>query len=315
MNITGTVLAAVALGYMIYRLWDHYDNLKNFLHFDIRFFIITFIALILAIIISLLNGLIWHTLLSMMDAKSNPLQAIRIVLLSQIGKYLPGNVVHFVGRAVLSTREGVPREIAVIATFLDMFFSAAAASVFGLIGLVFDIRIRMEFLTFLGNHLDSILYYVIPLVLLIPLFILLSLTIGYFRNKILSIIKRIPVYNYPHLLSAFVINMLIFIVNGFILYNLAFLLMNEYPRENLFLFIWGFALSWVVGFIIPGAPGGIGIREFVFMMIFRSSLGEPLTIALAFFIRLIHILSEITGFVGAYYLMKKPPVFEEIHND
>jgi len=30
-----------------------------------------------------------------------------------------------------------------------------------------------------------------------------------------------------------------------------------------FLLVDGFALAWVLGFIVPGAPGGIGIREVI----------------------------------------------------
>ena len=53
-----------------------------------------------------------------------------------------------------------------------------------------------------------------------------------------------------------------------------------------------FSLAWVAGFIIPGAPGGIGVREVVLIFFFQL-IGEPESIAVAIALRFVTLLGDI----------------------
>ena len=48
---------------------------------------------------ALVSGLVWYYLLRLVgESAARPLQAVSINCLSQAGKYLPGNVAHYIGR-------------------------------------------------------------------------------------------------------------------------------------------------------------------------------------------------------------------------
>jgi uncharacterized membrane protein YbhN (UPF0104 family) len=66
-----------------------------------------------------------------------------------------------------------------------------------------------------------------------------------------------------------------------------------------------YALAWLLGFIVPGAPGGIGIREAVFVSLFGHALGDGLAAGVAIALRLMTTISDLLTFVIATWLRKK----------
>ena len=58
-----------------------------------------------------------------------------------------------------------------------------------------------------------------------------------------------------------------------------------------------FSLAWVAGFIIPGAPGGIGVREVVLIFFLSPIIGEPEGIAVAIALRFVTLLGDIFFFI------------------
>lgn len=63
---------------------------------------------------------------------------------------------------------------------------------------------------------------------------------------------------------------------------------------------WGFALAWVLGFIIPGAPGGIGIREVILASLYAQELGQGMAVGLSVVLRVITSLGDLATFALAY---------------
>jgi len=70
-------------------------------------------------------------------------------------------------------------------------------------------------------------------------------------------------------------------------------------------FIYGFALAWLAGFVVPGAPGGIGIREMVMISFFGASLGEGVIVGLAVLLRVLMTAGELLLFTSALLLRDK----------
>jgi hypothetical protein len=92
---------------------------------------------------------------------------------------------------------------------------------------------------------------------------------------------------------------------GLTIYILAEAVLPSSP--NILLCISGFSLSFLIGFITPGAPGGAGVREASFVALFASTLGtaESLQIILAF--RFLSILGDILLFLSAYAIKQLQP--------
>ena len=56
-----------------------------------------------------------------------------------------------------------------------------------------------------------------------------------------------------------------------------------------------FMFAWIIGFITPGAPGGIGIRESVMIFVFGEAHEEIMLFVLA--MRISSILADIMAFI------------------
>jgi hypothetical protein len=63
-------------------------------------------------------------------------------------------------------------------------------------------------------------------------------------------------------------------------------------ESHLFLFTGLFAIAWLSGFITPGAPAGLGVREFLLALLLRPFLGEAVAINLTLLVRFLHVLAD-----------------------
>lgn len=58
-----------------------------------------------------------------------------------------------------------------------------------------------------------------------------------------------------------------------------------------------FLVSWLVGFVVPGAPGGIGIREATIVLLLGPVVGEADALAFSFLMRVIAVLGDAVLFL------------------
>ena len=61
-----------------------------------------------------------------------------------------------------------------------------------------------------------------------------------------------------------------------------------------------FALAWLAGYLLPGAPAGIGVRESMMVLLFAPLLGEGVAIALGVTSRLATTLADAVAFVTGW---------------
>lgn len=58
-----------------------------------------------------------------------------------------------------------------------------------------------------------------------------------------------------------------------------------------------YMLTWVVGFVVPGAPGGIGVREMIIVMLMNGIVGEEIILIAALIHRCLSILGDIAAYI------------------
>jgi len=89
---------------------------------------------------------------------------------------------------------------------------------------------------------------------------------------------------------------LIFCVNGIMF----FLLLNELDgtvNYSMLVPVIGiYTCSWLIGFVTPGAPAGIGIREVFLVTLLTSITDEALIITTVVIFRIVSILGDVLGF-------------------
>ena len=71
------------------------------------------------------------------------------------------------------------------------------------------------------------------------------------------------------------------------------------------LIISGYIIAWVLGFIVPGAPGGIGVRELVITLLLGSVVGESMVVTLSVTHRLITIIGDFMAYLVRFLIQPK----------
>lgn len=79
--------------------------------------------------------------------------------------------------------------------------------------------------------------------------------------------------------------------------------------EHLVLLIGLFSVAWLAGFVVPGAPGGIGVREALLVASLTPLYGEPAAVALTILSRIAFIVGDGLAFLVGWvaYRLYPPP--------
>jgi len=59
-----------------------------------------------------------------------------------------------------------------------------------------------------------------------------------------------------------------------------------------------YVTAWVLGFIVPGAPGGIGVRELVLTLLLSQAAGGEQAAALGILHRVITVIGDFAAYVA-----------------
>jgi glycosyltransferase 2 family protein len=215
--------------------------------------------------------------------------AIRIYARTGIAKYLPGNIFHLVGRQVLGRALGVSQARLAVATAAEIALSLlsvwlVASAVFAALPGPIS-----RGLSLLGLALGALAAtaFVSP-----------------------SLLRRAAPWTAPILDR--VVGDARGAEFGFALaLNLAFFLCLAIIAGSVFRALTGEALplmqvgavylcAWLAGYIVPGASGGLGVREAALLVLLDEAAGEPPLLAFALAMRLQSILGDLMLFAASY---------------
>jgi hypothetical protein len=105
---------------------------------------------------------------------------------------------------------------------------------------------------------------------------------------------------------------------GFIL---AVLSLTSVQWQQIPILLSSFSLAWLLGLIIPGAPGGIGIFEATALTLLDQQFSPAILLSAVAFYRLVSVLAEASGALYAVFderflsptSIKSPLMFEPLH--
>jgi uncharacterized membrane protein YbhN (UPF0104 family) len=143
------------------------------------------------------------------------------------------------------------------------------------------------------------------LIVIISLLITILTITMLLQSKIRTWLRQRLAYLHPIRISvSMLLNIMIYAGFGVIITLLLKTLWQVDTHIQWYQFSCGFALAWVLGFVVPGAPGGIGIREAVFVGLYSQVLGEGVVIGLALVLRIITSMGDLLSFGIACWLGK-----------
>jgi hypothetical protein len=210
---------------------------------------------------------------------------LHIFLLSQIGKYLPGNIGQYVGRFYLGGRYGIPH--VATATIVLLEIASIVLSAVLIISASSNLTGTSPPQAWLESGIVEAIFSHQAWVTL-GIVALLGVVISF---------KQIA----RDKMAAFAASMLpgvtCFICLGASLRYLMVALGADasFPQ----IIIWS-AMSWLLGFVTPGSPAGVGIREYLLIQFLSPVYGPASAIATALLFRIISSIGDcILAVLGA----------------
>lgn len=219
---------------------------------------------------------------------------------SQIAKYIPGNIFHYVGRLLLGKKAGLPNSIIINSVFFEAIILIAVS---GILALFSSIALGWQnFLIINTNRLliISVIVLIFILVILLCIRFIPRFKSWLIKNNLLIDLKKIDLKSL--LFTIFLVSVLyaaFFIILGLNLWFISNYLWSI-DLNLILIFIGSYAISWAAGLITPGAPGGIGVREAVLIAILLPYLNEARALTLALVFRIITILGDGLFFATTY---------------
>ncbi|MBD2390860.1 lysylphosphatidylglycerol synthase domain-containing protein [Aphanizomenon flos-aquae NRERC-008] len=238
-------------------------------------------------------GWVWTWVLKELNQSVSSIEFIQVYLKTNIAKYLPGNVWHYYGRIMAAKNANIPTNIATLSVLLEPLLMLAAALI---IIVLFGGQIVLDHLKF-NLIILQLLGLIIVLCILHPRFLnpVIQL-LDRWKNKKSpeknQLIDSFIIKNYP--LKA-LLGEIVFLglrASGFILTIIALTSVNW---EQIPLLVGAFSCAWVLGLVVPGAPGGLGVFETIAILLLQYHFPAALVISAIAIYRLISILAETTG--------------------
>ena len=260
-------------------------------------------------------GWVWHWLLQAWGLKLGRLWVMRVYLMTNVAKYLPGNVWHFVGRVQALQGAGGQIGQSVASTVAEPLLMAVAALGVGtafswLSWIVFAAAGKTVSTVRLGGFLGCVglsLGWAIALYLLHPdrlnprLDQMSRLKIRLLADKPSANEQILKLESYP--INALAGEMLFVLGRslGFVLTAIALYPVGlaDWP-----LLISAFCIAWLLGLVVPGAPGGVGIFEATATALLSGYLPIGTIVASVVCYRVMGTLAELIGAV-AFWLQAK----------
>lgn len=282
-KITAVLVTLLSGAYFVVALQKHASEIPAFT-WDFTFSIVAFVSILLVLLYIGFGGLIWWFLLR--DSGCNvPLKkTVAIFSLAQFGKYLPGNIGQHVGRIGLAHRIGVPVTITSRTLFVEIIWGTAIAVGLSLISLLFFAdAISMDMNLEINPGLI-----VFGAVFLMFLPWLMIRFINKYMPKFAKQLGSGATIDSPKLHTAIIAGFLFFLcflILGLILKLQAVYFFNV-TTGGVFEITCLFSFAWLAGYLMPGAPGGLGVRESMMVLLLSPVFGSGVAVGLGITLRL-----------------------------
>lgn len=214
-----------------------------------------FLSLIILVGAQVGAAYLWYKLLP--RGKISFRESFRIFVFSNFGRFIPGVVLHYLARVYLAKKSGIGVKEVILSVFLEAYYSLLGSAIVSLLAI-----------SYVKKYLPFSQFIIIIFVVAILFVFLLSPTkVLSIARKISFMKNKIPTFevslSYKTHIALTIWTVFLFLLNGisFYLISRAF---GQVPISNLAVFTGLFSASWIVGFLTPVAPGGLGVTDLSF---------------------------------------------------
>ena len=221
--------------------------------------------------------------------------ATMVYATANIYKYIPGGVMLVLGRNRMAIEtEGLGHGKVFAATILEGALAATAA-------IMLSMLYAFEYVIYYFRQLNML-----PLLaLLLGLVMLIVVPLLYcFRHHLPRLLNKLKKDNKDFRLAVLIKRLavalgLMVLMSGAFLTTL--IILGQPMTFGLGITVMGlFILSWLAGFLTPGAPGGLGVREVVLLMFLSGTLNENILLSAVVLHRLLAIMGDAAAYGMAF---------------
>jgi len=227
-----------------------------------------------------LNAYAWKYIVKWFGKESKSNNLVSFYVLTNILKYVPGGMWHFVERFYFIKKISNP-QVALYSTLIEPYFMLSGSFLLASLGLIFS-----PFYFFL----------IFPLLFLNRKFIFLILKrLGSLKGKVFEVL-RLPnskgkFEERINIISFFPTRALLleigFVLTKFIGFYICLNIFYASNTLNIIFLLVIFSLSWSLGLVVPAAPGGIGVFEAFLLLFVGKSIPENIILISLVYFRVI----------------------------
>ncbi len=290
-KLIGSVIMVLVAVYIVKKVMDMDIRLADFRSGRIITALVTAVIIQTAVIvISCIPWMMFIRSLSGIRVTYPP--AMAVYTQSNIYKYLPGNVFQYVGRNKLAFDLHISHVDVACSTVMEVLFCVFWTGIFSV--------------AFLGGQIASLLvkygrnFIIIGVVGIIIAAALLGLLWWKFRDRLKEYLSRYSKAFAPERRRGLAVGIFYYVLHNALLAVSYFtclhlVLGDSCPLSELISFTGAYMFAWIVGFITPGAPGGIGIREGVMIFVSGDSYSDRIVL-FVLVMRLASIIADIAAY-------------------
>jgi hypothetical protein len=264
----GVVITAAIFYWMFKPVYQHWDKVKEPL-LKLNWWYFALGVVMFAMFLFVFRVLSWWWILAKFGHPLPKAPVMRIWSISELARYLPGMIWQVVGRVFLIKPYGVNPSVCSTSQVLEVT-----------IFLLANLLVSLTCLIWLGIKTDRQLrpyfYAVMALVPLLLVFLHPRVFYGIFDWVMLKL--KTPVIE-QRLRKRELLGLGLWAIVGLLWQSLAMWMVIHGPLQLQFTKWWviagAYCLAWSAGFLAFWAPGGLGVREFVFMLAMQVALPAP----------------------------------------
>ncbi len=206
---------------------------------------------------TVLLAIAWYALLRALGANGVPAShTLTIYSVSQFGKYLPGSVLQYLGRHAMLRAHALSHRLLVLCALLEAALLVSAA-------LIWAAPLAVNYVP-----VNAPMIWVV---------VAAGLTFaGWLLHRYAPTLGGGIEVSPCWLALAFALHLAFFGMMGITFRVVAGA--EIFATTGWLTMFAGVAASWIAGFVVVGAPAGVGVREAVFLALFGAALGEQATL-------------------------------------
>lgn len=248
-----------------------------------------------------MTALAWTWLLDSMDQPARYQRMLPILAITQFGKYLPGNVAQHIGRVAMARTEKIPLSASLSSVAYEMLLMLTACAHIGALTLLWSPPAALG--RWRVTHYRAPLLAIVTMVAIIVLLLAPRIATVLAERRARAGGGRSVAAPRLHVgaitaLGCYAIYAANFCLVGIGLWLLAMALPGAGWHAPGPLFLTGaFACSWILGFLTPGAPAGLGVREAILGAWLSSALPPAQIVLLVITLRIATTLGDLLNFI------------------